>query len=307
MELTSKENFLALSQCLVYIENRNPFADADGSTQIATIVRSYIQDNNLWFNVILNTDSDGDIINEGNVIIISGNNVVSDRSYKDIQQRQFYYFASSSSLEHLIKARSFVIKKNLNRPLESTSRSALGSGIYGRYVQNFDDIPSLLTDPSQSVYIIDVPNAYIVQDKEHGESITIASLNTNRYLDRIIESLRGDPVINLDIIHERIRINESPNLFTLWNIVLYRTEDIITKEQLEEIMSQYVLKYLTDASLTDSINEEFLQELPINDIMQMLGYDGILASDVYNNGWDRGCVSYNYAQANIIQGETARY
>lgn len=317
------ENFLAPGRYLVYIENQRPFADVEGYTHIARKVRDYIYNDKLWYDVILETDADGDRLLTPSPITISGDKVVSDRAFHDIQPRKMYHFApltnlpssteETSGIPELnvegygpIHARSFVIKSNLNSPLESTSRSALGSGIYGLYVEDINTLPSLRSDDNQAVYEIDATHAYPVQDKEHGESLTVASLNTNRYLDRIIYSLRDEPV-NLSSALTRIQTNSSPTLYTLWNIVLYRTQDFIAKDTLDAILARYVVKYLTQDSLVDTINGEPLQELPINSILHELGYDGIIASDPYNNGWDRGCVSYNYSRAGIIQGEFARY
>ena len=166
-------------------------------------------------------------------------------------------------------------------------------------------IPHLLTDENQITYLIDCPNAYIIQDKEHGESITVASLNTNRYLDRIIPALQSDDSIKpLDFI----QMNTIHNLCTLWNIVLYRTNQHITQDRLELVLANYVIRYISSQpTLVDSINGNPIQELPINDIMRELGHDGIIGDDPYTNGWDRGCVSYNYDQAVIIQGSLARY
>lgn len=321
-------NFLEPSEYLIYMQNKQPFADVDGSTHIARKIRDYISDDKLWYNMLLETDADGDIILNPDPITVSGDRVVSDRPFNDIEHSEMYHFAPlvfSSGIEYPIQARGFVIKNNLIRPLESTSRSALGSGIYGRYIENPNIIPSLVIDPNQSVYLIECPNAYHIQDKEHGESLTIASLNTNRYMDRIIQTLRGlqESSINVENVENvesssdqtngyntaltLIRINENATLLRLWNIVFYRTENKVNKEWLDDILAKYAVKYLTDNTLVDSVNGDNLQELPINDIMLALGYDGIIASDPYNNGWNRGCVNYNYSLAGVIQGETARY
>lgn len=309
---TPRDDFLAPSQYLIYIQNNRSFADVDGSTHIARKIRDYISDDILWYDLILETDSDGDTLSNPSPITVSADMVLKERPFHDIQPRHMYHFAPLTSSSN-IEARSFVIKGNLTRPLESTTRSGLGSGIYGRYIENSDNIQTFISDPNQSVYLIECPNAYPIQDKEHGESLTIASINTNRYLDRIIQTLRGiskssdTDQDNYNTALELIRINHSPTLLRLWNIVFYRTGDIITKDWLDDILAKYVSKYLEDTTLIDSVNGSLLQELPINDIMMKLGYDGIIASDMYNNGWDRGCVSYNYSQANIIRGETARY
>lgn len=304
------KNFLTQDEILVYIENRQPFADTDGYTHIARFIKSYIVDDKLWYDVKLITDAEGDRVNNRHTITISGENVVSNRSFHDIQPRSIIHVTPlllSQDVEYPVTATGFVLKKNLNRPLTSTSRSALGSGIYGKYVDNTAEELSLRVSNEQSEYIIDCSNAYIVQDKEHGESITVASLHTNRYLDRIISSLQNNKEVTLADVKSHIRMNSSANLSTLWNIVFYRTQEQITQDWLEDIFAEYVMKYLQDNTLIDSIDGETIQELPINHIIMRLGYNGLLASDPYNNGWDRGSVSYDYSQADILQGSTARY
>lgn len=307
---------LDYDQCLVYVENTRPFGDVEGTTQIAKVIRTPFEiDNNdsiiQWYDLELITDSEGDRLNPPQPLIVSEDKIMSNRSIKDIQQRQFYNFATLTNsldpkgeIQYPLTATSFVIIQNVDRPLELTSRSALGSGIYGMYLSDENIIPSLLTDQSQITYRIECPNAYIIQDKEHGESITVASLHTNRYLDRIIPALRADN--NLDAL-SLIKMNSIQNLTTLWNIVLYRTNQFITQEWLEQVLANYAIRYISDQSLVDSVNGDIIQELPINIVMRELGYDGLIGDDPYTNGWGRGCVSYNYDQAVIIQGGVARY
>lgn len=313
-------NLLAPSECLVYVENLLPFSDVDGYTYIARSIRDYIIDDTLWYDLLLETNSEGIRLPVPSPISVSGDSIVSDRSFHDISPRKMYHFAPltySSSVDLPEQARSFVIKSRIIKPLELTSRSALGSGIYGRYIMNENSVKSYTTNSEQAVYVIECPNAYPLQDKEHGESLTVASLTTNRYVDQIIQAFRSvingnnnelmDPVENLNIARSIIKSNESPNLVTLWNFVFYRTQDSIIQEWLEELLAQYVSNYFSTTTLVDSLNGEPLQELPINDIMKGLGYDGIIASDIHNNRWNRGCVSYNYTSSTMIQGGEARY
>lgn len=311
--MLTSENFLAPSQFLIYIANRQPFADTEGVTHIARKIRDYIQDDTLWYDFMLETDMDGSILSNPVPITVLADRVVSEREFREIISKQMYYFAPSTNLESLdgnlniIQARSFVIKDNAIRPLESTSKSALGSGIYGIYVKDASNIVNLQNTTEQSVYRIDYSNPYPLQDKEHGESLTIASLNTNRYLDRVLDALRDKEVVTFPDVLELIELNPNLALFRLWNIVLYRTYDSISHDTLNEIMAQYIVDYLTKSDLLDSMNGNPIQELPINRILTQLGYDGIIADDPYNNGWNRGCVSYNYNQAQTLVGEFARY
>ncbi len=306
-------NLLAPNQCLVYIRNKFPFADADGYTYIAQKIKDYIIDDELWYDVLLLTEANGDKLNISTPVTVSGNNVLSNRIFHDISPRNIYQFATlplSGNIQYSIQARGFVIKNNSSKEdnqIENTSRSALGSGIFGLYISNPQNIDKYKTNPNQQVFTISCPYAYPIQDKEHGDSITIASLQTNRYLDSIIRALKDGDFISYEIAHKFIKDNREDKLYTLWNIVFYRTNDFISRDKLDEILANYVVKYLTDRSLIDSLNGQPLQELPINDIMLSMGYDGIIAQDTYNNGWDRGCINYQYSQAAILQGETALY
>lgn len=308
------ENFLAPGEYLIYVPNKHSFADAEGYTHIARKVRDYIQGDTVWYDFLLVTDGDGNRLSTPVAIIVPANRIVSERPTHDIEFREIYHFTSSSDLNQSsiiesqspIIARSFVIKSNLIDPLISTSRSALGSGIYGLYSSNPSNITTLRSDSNQEIYMIELSNPYLIQDKEHGESLTIASLNTNAYLDRVLESLRNE-IIDYDTVLARIKLNNNPALFTLWNIVFYRTKDFLSQDVLDSLLTEYLVKYLVSDSFIDTISGEFVYELPINLILRNLGYDGIIASDPYNNGWDRGCVSYDYSLADIIQGEKARY
>lgn len=320
-------NFLTSNQCLVSIPNRKPFADAEGYTYIAEKVRDYMSDNIHWYDITLQTDADGDYISSPIRTSVRAEKIVSDRPFVPITPRLMYHFAPVISFDatdsnpierndpdldsvggvNLVQARSFVIKRNMIAPLELTSRSALGSGIYGVYLSNSQQSDKLKSSPAQAVYEIDSTNAYPLQDKEHGDSLTVASLNTNRYLDRIITSLRDEEFLDMNIVLNRIQINYIPTLFTLWNIVFYRTGDFISQEQLDNLLAEYVYNYLTSDTVLDTMTNEPVHELPINSILRSLGYDGIIAKDAHNNGWNRGCVSYDYSLADSFRGEFARY
>ena len=304
------ENFLAPGEYLIYVPNKHSFADAEGYTHIARKVRDYIQGDTVWYDFLLVTDGDGNRLSTPVAIIVPANRIVSDRPTHDIELREIYHFTSSSDLDDSsITARSFVIKSNLTDPLISTSRSALGSGIYGLYSSNPSNVSTLRSDSNQEIYKIELSNPYLIQDKEHGESLTIASLNTNAYLDRMLEPLRNEFVDDsfFDTVLTQIKLNNNPALFTLWNIVFYRTRDFLSQDVLDSLLAEYLVEYLISDNFVDTISGEPVYELPINLILRSLGYDGVIASDPYNNGWDRGCVSYDYDLAGIIEGEKARY
>jgi hypothetical protein len=313
---SSFPNFLDPDQCLVHLINQRPFGDAEGYTHVARKLREYIQGDKLWADLLLQTTDDGELLVIPSPITVSGDRIVSDRAFHDITPRRIYHFApltnlspTGSNFEYPIQARGFVIKSNQQKPLEATSRSALGSGVFGIYLKSEDLIDEFRTAPNQTVYAVECPLAYPIQDKEHGDSLSVASLNTNRYLDRVINAARDETVRDFNAILTLIRDNPEPRLYTLWNIALYRTEDYVGAEELTSLLAQYVVSYYAENSALDSVNGAPLHELPINGIMRYLGYqDGVIASDLYNNGWDRGGVWYNYKSVEAtIQGETARY
>lgn len=284
-------SLLQSNECLVYLLNTQPFPDVSGTTHIAKILRTplqYLPDNNIiqHYELEVITNSNGEYVDEPELVSVTDDKILSNKSYHDIQPRQFYNFDYVAS--------NFVIKFNLNKPLESTSRTALGSGIQGIYISDESKLPIYKTKPEEEVYKILVPNAFIVQDKEHGESITVASLATNRYLDKIINILQGSNITPEELIF----FNSIDHLVTLWNIVLYRVDQQLTKEWLQQVLISYCNRYLDDSELI---------ELPINDILIGLGYDGLIGTDSYINGWNRGCYSFDYSKVTKIEGSIAKY
>lgn len=328
---SSIQKLLNNNECLVYLENTKPFADANGSTHIAKIIRTFVDNDNLWYELLVLTDANGNYNSAHNTILMSNNSIVSNRLIRDIEPKFIYNFTNSEYSEDnqirenlqknqnsqsnrnlqinqgKLTASQFVIKSNIDKPLESTSRSALGSGIFGIYIPNETEVSLLISNPNQMVYKIDCSNCYIIQDPEHGDSITIASLHTNRYIDSIIDGLKSIKNVTHHDVSSIIKNNSIENLVTLWNIVLYRSNIFINKEWLENILIDYIFRFFTDDTLIDTINNNKIQELIINNIFINLGYTGLLADDWYNNGWDRGCVSYDYSNASILRGDTARY
>jgi hypothetical protein len=278
---------------LVYLDNPYSSPDSTGLTQLAQIHRSLIINKKIWYEISLLTDSNGDKLNSNDKILIQ--NIISFRKYRTIKNRKFYYLGDE------IIATTFANNKIGNKnPLESASRSALGSGIYGLNLSNISEARALSID-NELIYEIDVLKALDVQDKEHGESITIASLLTNRYLDKIIS--RNDIIDISDVVKN----DNIENLVILWNIVFYRNKRYISYEKLENILSNYLTRYLTNHKLIDKNDNMTLIALPINYIMEEMGYTGLIADDLYNNGWDRGCVSYNFNKFDILSEGKAFY
>lgn len=301
---------------LVYLDNPYSSAETTGITQLAQVYRALTINNKTWFEVSLLTDSNGDILNTSDKILVQS--IISLRKSRTIKNRRFYYLYDEVIATTFVNndLNNKIILNNINplnpldnnpsnnkNPLESASRSALGSGIYGINLSDISEARSLSID-NKVIYEIDLLMAYDIQDKEHGESITTASASTNRYLDRIIFNTNKNDIIG-NITQENIIKNDNiENLVILWNIVFYRSGRYISYEKLEDILSNYLIEYFTNHELIDRRTNESLIALPINYIMKEMGYTGLLADDLYNNGWDRGCVSYLFEESDpVIEGK----
>lgn len=279
-------SFLQPDECLVYVKSQNSFADVDGVTHIAKIIRQFIDKDILWYKLLVDNETE---------MLVTEDYIVSKRQYHDLQPHSFYHH-NSVSLEDIKRpvANNFVFKTNTL--LEST-RSGYGSGIYGKF--------KLIDDQTEQIFKIECMSPFIIQDKEHGESLTVASLKTNVYLDNIIELSRD----NINDIDNLVKTNSISNLVLWWNIVFHRVGKLINRDQLEGILIAYIKDFVNkDISLYDSINSSPIIEQPINDIMIELGFDSLLGDDSYTNNIDQGCVSYVYDPENtLILGDKARY
>lgn len=296
-------NVKSHQEVVVYVPNSERFADSKGTVHLARTLENYVSDDVIWYRVQLLTDSDGLYYAVPPVATLSSNNVLNNRHVMDITPKKFYQF--SSGYQYPLTASGFVETTNIEKPLSATTRNGLGSGLYGIFVVG--EFQRYKSSPDQVVYQIWCDQAYPLQDGAHGDSITNASLQTNRYLERIMEIIRADNDSSYDGVYGLIQSNSISGLVMLWNLALFRTQNTISEQMLVEVLTEYVVQYFSAGTIFDSITSEELKEQPINSIMRALGYDGIIASDHENNGWDRGCVCYNYEEAHIIQGSTAPY
>lgn len=286
---------------LVYLNTSRSSPDTSGFTQLAQIHRTLTINKKNWYEVTLLTDTNGNKLNSNDKILVQ--NIISYRKYRTIKNRKLFHLndkiTGTTFVNNDLTNKTLNISDNNNinnnkNHLESASRTALGSGIYGINLVNISEARSLSID-NKMIYEIDMLEAFDIQDKEHGESITIASLLTNRYLDKII--------LNKNII-DVIKNDNIENLVILWNIVFYRNKRYISYEKLENVLSNYLIQYFTNHELMDERDNVSLIALPINYIMKEMGYSGLLADDLYNNGWDRGCVSYLFDKSDkLIEGK----
>lgn len=291
---------------LVYIDDTTDLAPFDGYVYAATIVEE--EEDEVLVQVL--TNALGQEVDTPNLVHVSWDRMLNTRPYRDLFLPYFYYFAPGT--EEVIGT-NFVDKTQLTQPLTRTSRSALGSGVYGLYLTSSQEIEEFRTSLEQEVYQVDCEAPFFVQDKEHGVSLSFASYSTNVFVEDLLLELQV-MIEPGDVLH----------LARLWNFVLVRAQvELIDEEWLASVLNSYLQRYRStlprsrsvrsyspseDSSpLRDAITNVPLEVLPINDIMQALGYSEIVASDVYNNGWDRGCVSFRQELMTSARAGKAKY
>lgn len=189
------------------------------------------------------------------------------------------HFYHRSNLVHATK----FFNKNLTK---FNDRKCFGSGIYGNIM--FD---------KNSTKIIG-RNLYQIQSSNHLDMLTLCSINTQKFVNGLILTLRDDinkKSIN-KIMNNPINSEYINNLFAQWYIFFIVNNVNINKTQLEEIIFNYVLKFKTDKLYDDSNNEPIFY-LIVNDIIMRQGYDGIVSnlSDVLYP-----CVLFDYSNADKI-------
>ena len=252
------------------------------------------------------TTSEGEFYKHDPELVLSSTIVSSlpPQSLHDIDPKYIYHF-SSPSISYKLKASMFA---RANTSVYHTSSTGLGSGIYGLYLRDEDDIKKLRASSIQKVYKLKCERAFIVQDGPHGMSITSASGFTNRYVDDIIGEINNIKQIGYDEILEMMDGDLIDNLVNLWNIVFVRSliKIRINRRLLMKILADYLFDYYTDTSIIDTQNGEILHEMPINYIMRHFKFDSLLAADTENNSWGRGCVHYDYSLAEVIEGGKSR-
>src|SRR5690606_16094100 len=115
---------------------------------------------------------------------------------------------------------------------------------------------------------------------------------------------------------ENLKNNFPINIYNLWKIFFQRIDIDIDVEFLSEIISMYIeifFNVLTESNdYRDYIHLDFNSNIklipqPINFIMIKLGFDGLLADDIYNNGWEKYCISYENNLAKRFYGEKTNF
>lgn len=278
--------------CLIYIEADS---DVNGTTRQGSIVsHTFDKNDNSVYIVDVLTTQEGYMNKVPETFIASEEDIVSLRSYHEIDGKIIFYFSTDGG----VTASRFLKKSD---DLTDVSMRPIGSGIVGTYFRD-DNIPAL---SGVEVFSIEMKNPYQVQDVEHYNSILNASLRTNMF----IESLRR----SVETINPEIRSSEVmailttdsyvdfQAIYTLWWIVLWRTEDTITEQSLMSIIVAYIDDlFVRNGDLIDTITGSELIELPVNYIFKSLGYTGVISED-------NDSVNYEIEAADEVRASSALY
>lgn len=276
------------NEMLVYIKSSTAFANTDGAVYVAQLSKTFFIDNVEYGEFLLLNDPEALDIPFPRTAFAPLSSIVSNRSphlLPGISPKSFYHYSPD-----LITATSFISPGN---SCTETSRSGYGSGVYGIYSDNIESA-NYIKSSNQYLYTISCDNPYYLQDMEHGCSLTIASMQTNNYIDMILPL-----IFTVDDINSVLSFNDIEYLLILWNTVFYRTSSFITKSDLFNILYTYISNKLSSPSS--------LYHLPINDILLYCGFDGIISTDIYNNIWTRGCVSFTIHSSYNVIGTSSTY
>jgi len=164
-----------------------------------------------------------------------------------------------------------------NTGLSDTSVEGYGAGLYGSYTrQNDDDVELVLRNP------------FYIRDRYHSDSLRLASLHTNMYVDECILYLKTHTYIDINTIRRHVDATYPDNLTVLWFIVYERTH--VRKPDIKEILVRYISYYFSYNNMYDTFTGQVIKFLPINYIMDDGKYDSIIDA-----GWgSRSCVSYKF-------------
>lgn len=278
---------------LVYLLDTQPLTARDNRRVLLDIGTTYQLDEvqelgDGTVSGVINHDSCGYPLPEHRFITCPVSSLVSRLRLKTITPSRFYAYPVRGLL-----ATNFVDTNIVDHPLQSASRFALGSGIVGNYCSNWHLARALAVNSEP--YTVFCAQPFIVQDKAHCQSITNASIQTNAYLEHFLAELQFNEYSS-SAIRKDLHVG---HLCQLWNIVFGRSKEAhhVTEKALRKVFARYLLDYWSVQSFLDEDSNNVLRPLPINYLMEYLGYDSLLSNDSYSNGWERGSVHYNLAFA----------
>ena len=266
-------------------------------TQLATLIASYRgQDNVDYCNINFITDIYGRVLSYPVASTVTRSSVkVPEDDLVALEiisgiEKVFYHRDQPQQLT----AEGFV-DTTVNTGLLTVGNIPLGTGIYGKYFRTEVDATQDIL-PSEAIYRIDATGCYPLIDGAHGDLLTYSSLTTNRYVAAAM-------LAGVRALDEQ----QLGHLTTLWKMVMSRTNeaDKVVTHELAQVLSDYILNHNSTTYISTDLRP--LQVLPINAILDKLGYQGIFAVDSYNNIRDRGCVTYNLSEANNYRIGHAQY
>lgn len=222
-------------------------------------------------NYNLLTDNIGNRYNTPALVTLSPTNIITVKPDSSTSQT-FTYLG-----EGIFNFTGFV--KGL---VDKSTKTGLGAGLYGLY-----------TDKPDLGITVTITKPLILHDEMDGRMLTVASVETNRYVDKVVLKIQtGD----FETINQVVKETSTKAIKLLWNSFLYRREKKINSKKLKEILISYIDHYFNDTQIHNFSND-VIHQTPINFILHNLDYNGIYATDDFNNGWCRGCVAY-YPEVN---------
>lgn len=251
------------------------YIDDDYEVSCATILD--INENKITIKDIY--DGEGKYIND------EPKSITADKilTWRPLKTFVFPVFIRHYSTLNQPKASIFI--KNGDR-IEGPS-NGLGSGIYGIYIkdeehQQLVDNRARSLSPNVNFYDLQCRDPFIIEDKYHLKSITVAANSTARYINKIITT------------NEDMNIDDVFHLSNLWNIVFYRHGDWpFTIETFGNVLINYINYIRTDQSLID-MQQNVTHELPMNFVFRYLGYQSLISDDDAVNDFQNGCLILNY-------------
>jgi len=201
--------------------------------------------------------------------------------------------------------------------LTPITNHGFGSGIYGLNIPQ-QEVASKKQYPNQSVFQINCQRIFLIQDEEHGNSISQASKITDRYVDYVVSYIKQQyPNQHWSLVRSQeppicdehgasgqlsqiiqlmdtaelsitpdMEVSTISGLQLLWNNVFAREyhQIMVDLNILRMIIGTYILLYLTNLGR--------LIPTPITYLMVTFRFDSLISTDPYDNSFSRGCVRY---------------
>ena len=278
---------------LIYVPNDSNYSYVEGTMRAAQLLNKYTDKytGEVLYDFLIITDSSGGVYTNPYAYIATENSIVSQRKIETIPDNASILQPLNS--EKRLTA-SFYTKNDSKeeKSLSKTMNYPLGSGIYGWFIEN--EFPSDIIG-EVAMAEIKISKPYLIQDKEHLNSIIQASNLTNIFLDKIKLLIPSSDFVNIragtvDKVLAK-DLDELRRLHLLWSIALRRTGHGFDIKKFYQILYEYVIAYTGPDSYFGLSSYAF--PLPINFIMlEGLGITGIILRKKDSNLYGTNSVSF---------------